>query len=93
VHVGPQRAAVDGLYHLHQVVVVVPVDPDHHEAQQVGEQLALLVQDVGEMIPVRRPQLEHEDRDEDGHHAIAEGEHALGSHRASMSRGGASPSR
>ena len=42
----------------HQVVVVDPVDRDEDEAQQVCEEPALLVHDVGEVVPRRRVQLE-----------------------------------
>ena len=82
--VRPERPAVDPVDDLHQVVVVHPVDRDEDEAQQVDEQLALLVQDVGEVVARGRPQLEDEDRDQDRDHAVREGVHPLGLHGATM---------
>ena len=59
-------------HHLEQVVVVHPVDRDEDEAEDVGEELPLLVEDVAEVIAVRRLQFEHEDRDQDRDHAVGE---------------------
>ncbi len=82
--VRPERPAVDPVHDLHQVVVVHPVDRDEDEAQQVDEELALLVQDVGELVPRRRPQLEDEDRDQNRDDAVREGVHPVGLHGATM---------
>ena len=82
--VRPERPAVDPVDDLHQVVVVDPVDRDEDEAEQVGEQAALLVQDVGQVAPRRRPQLEDENGDQDRDHAVRERVHPLRPHRATM---------
>jgi hypothetical protein len=72
VHVGPQDAAGDALGHREHVVVVVPVDAEVGEAQNVGQKNRLLRPQSRQTGAVRRAQLEHADRDDDGQHAVAE---------------------
>src|SRR4051812_49620060 len=72
--------------HLHQVMVVDPVDRHEDEAEEIGEKAALLVPEVAEMIARRRLQLQHEDHDQDGHDAVGEGVQPLGTHVANYLR-------
>jgi hypothetical protein len=72
VGVGPQNQAVDPLYGLQHVVVIVPVDRHIQEAEQVTEEYR---RHPGECRPVgagRHLQFEHHDRNDDGDHPIAE---------------------
>src|SRR6266511_243304 len=55
-----------------QVVVVVPVDPDHREAQHVHQQARQLFADGVQGRAVRGPQLQRHDRDDHRHDAVAE---------------------
>ena len=56
-----------------QVVMVVPVDAQHHEAEDVGQKHRGERLQRGQVGPVRRLQLQHDDRDQDRDHAVAEG--------------------
>ena len=83
VQVGPQDPAVDVAGRVQQVVVVVPVDAQVHEAQHVAQEERRERTQRIEVGPVRDPQLEHHDRDDDGDDAVAEGFHASLGHRRS----------
>src|SRR5690349_21053345 len=54
-------------------MMVVPVDPDEHEAQDVNKQRREPAAQVGEAAADRSPQFEGHDRDDHGEHAVAEG--------------------
>jgi hypothetical protein len=51
VHVGPQHSSADTRDHLEQVVVIVPVDRDEHEAQQVDRELRQQGPQIAEAVP------------------------------------------
>src|SRR5258706_16464068 len=72
MQVRPEDRAVHALGHLAQVVVVIPIDAEVHEAQHVAHEYGKERAQVGEVGPVRHAQLEDHDRDDDGEHAIAE---------------------
>src|SRR5262245_58323841 len=73
MQVRPENAAVNPLGGLQQMMMVVPVDPEKHEAEDVSEQY----RHPGHQSLPRRSlwsfQFQYHDRDENGHHAIAEG--------------------
>src|SRR5262249_20001689 len=71
VQVGPQRRAVHPGYGRQHVVVVVPIGPQVHEAEHVGQEHRQLVSQRMPISTSRDVQLEHHDRDQDGDHAIA----------------------
>src|SRR5437588_10251683 len=54
------------------MVVVVPVDADEREAQHVDQESREPLPEIVEGRPRRRPQLEHHDGDDHGHHPVAE---------------------
>jgi hypothetical protein len=60
MHVGPQCRAVHAVHQVHHVMVVVPVDAKHHEAQGVGRERRKRGTHRREVRPVRRRQLEHQ---------------------------------
>ena len=68
-HIDAPETRVRGVQH---VVVVVPVDADVDEAQDVGEEVRQRLAQGVQILAVRHLQLEDEDRDDDGEHAIAE---------------------
>ena len=65
--------------------MIVPVDGDEREAQHVDEQTRQRTPKRVERHAVGRPELEREDRDDHGHHGVAEG---LESTRAQVDRCG-----
>src|SRR5437870_5710517 len=73
MQVRPQYLAVDPLRDVQHVVMVGPVDADHDEAQDIGQESR---QDRAKRSPVRSGwnfQLEDHNGDQDGDHAVAEG--------------------
>jgi hypothetical protein len=71
-HVRPHHRAADPRRRAQQMVMVVPIDRDEREGKNVDEQARHRVAESRERGTVRRPELQREDRDDDGHHAVAE---------------------
>ena len=80
VQVGPQHSPSHPVNKLEQVVVVVPVDAQVHEAQQVGQQPRRRLGQGVERWLVRHAQLQHHDRDDDREYGVAEGLQPAGCH-------------
>ena len=72
MQVRPEHAAGDAPGDLQHVVMVVPVDPQHHEAEEIGEEGRNKGAQRLEVRAVRRFELKHHDGDEHRHHAVAE---------------------
>src|SRR5436309_4628099 len=83
--VGPEDLAVDPGRHVQHVVMVVPVDPQVDEAEDVGEEDRHERREGAHVVAVRDLQLQHQDGDEDGDDAVAEGLHPCRVHRLSRS--------
>jgi ABC-2 type transport system permease protein len=79
--VGPHDTRADAPRRAQEVVVIVPVDGDHREAEYVDEQLR---HPVPESVPGGAQgclEFEGHDRDDHRHHPVAEGLHATGIER------------
>ena len=61
--------------------MVVPVDAEHHEAEDVGQEDRQQRAKRGEIVAVRDLELQDHDRDQDGDDAVAEGLEARLAHR------------
>ena len=70
--VRPENSPVDVPRGVQQVVVIVPVDRDEDEREDVAEGRGDERPKGLERLAVRRAELEDEDRDDDGDHAIGE---------------------
>jgi hypothetical protein len=72
VQIGPQGRAIDPIRRAQQVMMVVPVDAEEHEAQYVRQNRRY---DAAQRAPVRTmrsAKLEHHDRDENRDDAVTE---------------------
>ena len=78
VEVRPHHGAADALGRSQEVVMVVPVDPDHGEAEDVDEQRGHSVRKAVEVGRGRGLQIERHDRDDHRHDAVAERLEAVG---------------
>jgi hypothetical protein len=87
VQVGPEDGSVDIPGGVQHVMVVVPVDPQEHEAQHVAEEHGQERLQGSEVGTVRDLQLQHHDRDENRDHAIAEGLQARLAHEKTATTG------
>ena len=72
VQVRPERAPAHLLHRVQQMVMVVPVDADEHEAQHIRQEHRHQRRECCEIGSVRHLHLQHHDRDDDRDHAIAE---------------------
>src|SRR5206468_2068481 len=72
MRVGPEDAAVHRVHGLQHVMMVVPVDPEEHEAHDVAQEHGDQRSQRADVGSVRRTHLEDHDRDDDGDHAVAE---------------------
>ena len=66
------REIASHLHRVQQVVMIVPVDADEHEAQHIRQEHRHQRRERRDIGPVRHLHLQHHDRDDDGDHAIAE---------------------
>ena len=73
MEVCPEHRAVHVPDHVHQMMVVVPVDADEHEAEHVAEEPGNEGRERRRVRPVRDFQLQHQDGDDDRDDAVAEG--------------------
>src|SRR2546423_7175911 len=81
MRVRPQGRAADAVHDLHQVVMVVPVDRDEHEAEEIDGELRNERPQVVQAASVWWTKAEDHDRDDHGDHAVAERFEATGAHR------------
>src|SRR5258706_3609659 len=72
MQIRPENTAVDRSDRVQQMVMVAPVDSEVNEAQDVNQKHGQNRRQRFEVRAVRNLQLEHQDRDEDREHAIAE---------------------
>src|SRR5215207_9067629 len=72
MRVCPEDPAVHLEVHLQQVMMIVPVDCDIQKAEDIAEKGGRKGDECAQIRPVRRLQLEHHDRDNDGDHTVAE---------------------
>ena len=72
--------AVHAIDHVHEVVVIVPIDAHVNEAEDVAQEHGCKRRQVLPIGAVRHLQFQHHDGDDDGQHPVAEGFQAVRSH-------------
>jgi hypothetical protein len=72
MQIGPERAAIDALYCMQHVVVIVPVDPDVDETQDIAQKYGQKRHQRFHPGVVRYFQFQHHDRNDDGDDTVAE---------------------
>ena len=72
VQVRPQNLSVDSVCGVEHVVMIVPVDAQVDEAQHVSQKHRHEGPERFPVGPMRDPQFQHHDRDQDRDHAVAE---------------------
>lgn len=81
MEIGPERRSIDALGGVEEVVMIVPVDGDHDEAEDIAQEDRKNGAESGESGTVRRFHFEDHDGDDDGEDAVAEGFEAVFGHR------------
>ena len=83
MQVCPKNHSVDPIGYLQHVMMVVPVNPDHHKAEHVSQKYREKRPYRLDIRPVRDLELQHENRDQYRKHAVAEGDEPLLRHSVS----------
>jgi hypothetical protein len=84
MQVSPQNPAINRSRRLQQVVMIVPVNPDHHEAQQIAPKHRNGQQQCHSFGSLWHLHFKHHDRDDDGDYTIAESHQSFFAHMGTL---------
>lgn len=73
MEIGPENRSADALRGVEQVVMIVPIDGNHDEAEDVAQEVGNDRPERGESGCLRRFHFKDHDGDDDGEDAVAEG--------------------
>ena len=86
MEIRPEHPSVDAVDQVKEMVMIAPVDRDVDETKHVTQEDRYRLLERAEVGGVRRLQIEHHDRDDDGDHAITEGNDPVLFHRTCFPR-------